>query len=212
MISKEDFKKYRLKNIISQGETRAKGNRLFDFSLNENKILLKFSRKNHQEIVLPKIRKKLKKEFLLLQNAIDEKKIPVMVSLNSKNISIIYDETLIENKKKLKNLKENRVLGVDLNPNFIGVSVIEFNKDNTFKILHKELIELKELTKKSCLSSSDKYTKHLNNKREYENYKICYKLLNLLEYFKCKKFAIENLQFKGKNLKFKSLNRLCKNV
>lgn len=211
LITKEEFKRLRLRKIISQGCRDYKGNRLFDSCFNENKIILKFSRKNHQEIILPKLRKNLHKELILLQNLIDENhKIAVTVSLNEKSISLTFDESILLAHRKFDDLKENRILGIDLNPNFIGISILNFDKNDNFKVIHKELIELKELTKKSGKASSDKKSKYIINKRNFENIQICYRLLDLVKHFKCKKLAIEDLHFKS-GFKSKNLNRLCKN-
>ena len=210
LISKDEFKELRLKRLVSQGEACKKANRLFNFKLNENKLILKLNKNNHQEIILPKLRKNLSKELILLQNLIEENKIAVTVSLNSSSISLTYDETILNLYNKFNNLKENRVLGIDLNPNFIGISVLEFDKNDNFKIIHKELIEFSNLTKKSGKSSSNSKSKYIVNKRNFENIQICYKILKLIEHFKCKKLSIEDLKFKS-NFTSKNLNRLCKN-
>jgi len=53
-----------------------------------------------------------------------------------------------------------------LNPNVIGLSILEFDKNNSeeFKVLHKEVISTFELNQTSVCS----------NKRKYELIKICY--------------------------------------
>ena len=80
-----------------------------------------------------------------MQELTEQKKMPVTVKFTDKHLFLIYDETLIYN-EAYKVLKNNRVLGIDMNPNYIGVSVIEFDKNNEFKVLHKEVFDLTALT------------------------------------------------------------------
>lgn len=74
-----------------------------------------------------------------------EKKIPVTFRLKKDHIYISYDEKIVEKEKQFKDLFKNRVLGIDLNPNYFGISIIEFNRNNNYKIIHKEVIDLNEL-------------------------------------------------------------------
>lgn len=74
-----------------------------------------------------------------------EKKIPVTIHLKKDMIYLSYDENIVEKDKQFKNLFNNRVLGIDLNPDFYGISIIEFNQKNNFKIIHKEVIDVSKL-------------------------------------------------------------------
>lgn len=130
----------------------------------------------------------------------NEKKIPVSVKVKNDNIYFTYDEKIVEKEKQFKDLKNNRVLGIDLNPNYFGISVIEFKEDDSFKVLYKEVIDLEELQLKS------------KNKVHFEIYEIDHHILNLCKNFKVSKLSVEDLKFKKNNkLWSKSLNRLCKN-
>ena len=94
-------------------------------------------------------------------------------------------------------------MGLDLNPNYIGLSVIEFDKEDDFKILHKQVFDLKGLTDKNVSK----------NKRQYEVIKICHTISNLINYWKCKKLSIEELNIKSSDKgQGKNFNRLCNNV
>lgn len=74
-----------------------------------------------------------------------EKKIPVTIRLKKDNIYLSYDEKVVEKEKQFKNLFKNRVLGIDLNPNYFGISIIEFNHQDKYRVIHKEVIDLNEL-------------------------------------------------------------------
>ena len=130
----------------------------------------------------------------------EEKKTPITVRLKNDRIYLTYDEKIVEKEKQFKNLKSNRVLGIDLNPNYFGISIIEFDNNNEFKVIHKEVIDLEELQSKS------------KNKIHFELYEINHHILNLCNRFHASKLSVEDLKFK-KNNKFwsKKLNKLCNN-
>jgi len=102
------------------------------------------------------------------------------------------------------------VLGIDQNPNYLGLSIIEFDKNNEFKILHKRVYDLLKLTKKSGKSSDSRKSKHLVNKRRFETINLAYEIDKLVNEWKCKKVVVEDLHFNA-SLKGRALNRLCKN-
>ena len=203
LISKEEFNKQRQLPLLSQGEMLHKGNRMFDFHFDNQLIVFKISKKKHIDIQLGKIHRSLQKELNKLNELCYDKKATVSIRLNNDYIWITYDEMLLNNSTKFNELRDTRIMGLDLNPNYIGLSVIEFDKDNNFKVLYKQVFELKELT--------DKFLS--KNKRRYEIIKICHTINGLINYWKCKKLSIEDLNIKSSdNGQGKNFNRLCNNV
>lgn len=202
LITKEEFKKARNLGLFSEGEiNQYKGNRYFKIDLQNKLIIYKRSRKEHIPLVInqyisPKRRKILESIFICMENKIT----PITFKLKEDCIFISYDETIVEKYKQFKGLKENRILGIDLNPNYFGISIIEFNKDDSFKVIHKEVIDISELNEQST------------NKVKFELQQINNKIIHLCNYYKCSTLSVEDLKFKKSN-KFwsKNLNRLCKN-
>lgn len=212
-ITKEEFKKNRSIALCSIGEALNKGNRLVDFCLNDNFIVFKPSRGEHFVIRYNSVKKKLAQELAKVQELADQKKMPVTVKFTDKYLFLTYDESLIYN-EAYKGLKHNRVLGIDMNPNYIGVSVIEFDNSDEFKVLHKEVFDLTALTKSSGESSRHRKTKYYTNKLKYETIAIAHKINSLVGYWKCKKLAIEDIAcvpIANKPRKITALNRLCLN-
>ena len=74
-----------------------------------------------------------------------EKKIPVTIRLKKDYIYLSYNEKIVENYRKFHNLFQNRVLGIDLNPNYFGISIIEFDYKDKYSVIHKEVIDVSEL-------------------------------------------------------------------
>ena len=200
LISKNEFKDSRNMGIMSEGEFNQKGNRLFQIDINENKFVYKRSRKEHYNLIIDeKLNDKRRLLLSKIQTLMSEKKLPITFRLKKDKIYISYDEKIVEKEKQFKNLFQNRILGIDLNPNYFGISILEFNQKDNFKILHKEVIDLTKLQKRS------------KNKVHFELYEINHHILKLCKTWKVSKLAVEDLKFK-KSDKFwdKDLNRLCK--
>ena len=213
LITKDEYSKAKLLPINIQGETCKKGNRLFNFDLINSKLTLKLSKKNHQEIEFYKPSKNQFRELSKIQELVENKQLTLTVSLNNEYIWLTFDENLLEIQEKFKDLKNNRVLGLDLNPNYIGLSVLEFNKKDEFKLLHKQVFDLSALNITSKKSSKDKSSKYLTNKRKFELIQVCYEINSLMNYWKCSKLCIEDLNIKSSDKKQgRTFNRLCNNV
>ena len=201
LITKEEYRDSRNTGIYSVGEANQKGNRLFKVDVQNDKIVYKRACKEHYDLIIDEQLSPKRKALLCkIQSLMEEKKTPITVRLKNDRIYLTYDEKIVEKEKQFKNLMNNRVLGIDLNPNYFGISIIEFKEDDSFKVIHKEVIDLEELQLKS------------KNKIHFEIYEINHHILNLCNMFHVSKLSIEDLKFK-KNNKFwsKSLNRLCKN-
>ena len=213
LITKEEYSSKKLIPLNIQGEASNKGNRLFNFDLVNSKITLKLLKKNHQEIVFYKPNKNQFRELSKIQELVENKQLALTVSLNNDYIWLTFDESLLNIQEKFKNLKSNRVLGIDLNPNYIGLSVLEFNKNDEFKVLHKQVYDLNNLNITSKKSSSDSKSKYLTNKHKFELIEVCYQINSLINTWKCSKLCIEDLNIKSSNKgSGKIFNRLCNNV
>ena len=201
LISKDQLKDSRNTGIISEGEMNQKGNRLFKIDVENNCFIYKRACKEHYDLkIVEKLSDKRRNILQKLEVLMSEKKIPVTIRLKKDHIYISYDETIVEKEKQFKDLFKNRVLGIDLNPNYFGISIIEFDHKDKYHVIHKEVIDLNELQKKN------------KNKIHHELYEINHHILKLCKTWKVSKLAIEDLKFK-KSDKFwsKDLNRLCRN-
>lgn len=122
--------------ITIQGEQLHKGNRLFNFDFENNQLEFKLSKSDHRILKYKIPHKKIKNNLIRLQELIDSKSISITISLTKSDIYLTFDESKIID-CNFKDLKKNRVLGIDMNPNYIGMSVLEFDENNEFKVLHK---------------------------------------------------------------------------
>ena len=62
-----------------------------------------------------------------IQTLMQEKKLPITFRLKKDKVYVSYDEKVVEKEKQFKNLFANRILGIDLNPNYFGINILEFN-------------------------------------------------------------------------------------
>ena len=201
LISNEEFKNTKLRGFTSEGECPQKGNRHFKFDIENNTIIYKRNKKEHISLELPNLKKKVKEELIKIQYLMEEKKLPVTIKLKNSHIFITFDESIIHNELKLKDLKSNRVMGIDLNPNYIGFSVLEFKEDDSFSVLKKGVFDVSLLNKD--------FNK---NKKRHELRELNHKLIGICKHYKVSKICVEDLSIKSSDKgQGKTFNRLCNN-
>lgn len=218
LITKQEYRNKKYFKLCSNGEKDKKGNRFF--KLNEDlSIIFKPNRKTHIRLNLQSIGKNrvkiLNKLYTLQeQNMI----IPITYYLDSNYVYITYDEFYFSEAYKPI---ENRIFAIDMNPNYIGYSVVD-QKDSEnlkFNIIDKGVISLKHLNdkffelKNKNISSEDSKRKYLTNKRKFECFEVSKRLTNIAKHYKCELFAIEDLSIKGSDKGIgKKFNSLCNNL
>lgn len=217
-ISKEDFNLQKLLPLYSVGESSKNSNRKFSFEIIENnKIIFKPHRSIKINLTLPKLRKNYQKILYKLQEKSEQKSLPITISLDLNFIYISYDELHLIRQKEIK--VKDRIMSIDMNPNFIGYSVIDWKKNNEKEIIKSGVISIKELNDREFRlrddrgSSEDKRMKYIHNKRKFEIFEIDKMLVNLAKAYKVECFVIEDLSMKSKDkLKGCRFNRLINNM
>lgn len=211
-ISKEELKLKRLHPLYCVGEANRFGNRLFQIE-DVNKILFKPNSKEHVHLNIKYRNKELLRRLKELQ---DTKDIAITYKLDLEYIYMSFDYTKASDFYEYIP-KENRVFAIDMNPNYIGYSVVEWYDEMSYKIIDSGVISIeylnkldKELDGKGFNSSSNE-RKYIVNKRNYEVLHIGKFLVEKAKHFKCEIFAYENLKFDDRNDKPKAWSRLCKN-
>lgn len=217
LISRDEFlnnKKYLPLNCIGSGKPY-KGNRFFELTSDLDKVIFKPNRKT--KIIL-NIQLQNRTKIIQQLFQIQESKLhPISYKLSHDFIYIIFDEIII-NTINYHNYINNRVMSIDMNPNYIGWSIIDWKKENKFNIVKSGLISIKHLNdielqlKGKGYNVESKERKYLTNKRNHEVIEIVKNLVNKTIYYKCQLFVIENLQFENKDSgKGKKTNHLINN-
>lgn len=210
-VSAEEFKIKRLVPLYSVGEAEFKSNR--KFRIVDNSTIVFQSNRYDKFILNLKVNKTYKKKLDSLKLLQDTCQIPITYRLDREYIYISFDNIMIQ--KSFYKTRKNRVMAIDLNPNYLGYSVIDWLNENEYKIVDTGVFSLKEINdKQNSLgeSSNSKANKHLTNKRKYEIFKIVHKLADICKVYRCEVFAIESLDIRSSNLnKGRRLNRLINN-
>ena len=174
-IEKKDFKLKRLLPIYSVGQAFLNGNRKFKF-INKNQV--KFTISSNEQIILNLListkNKQYKKYIKKLIELQEQKRIPITYSLDLEYIYISFEHTTIKTPKKTRKIK-NRIFAIDMNPNEIGYSIIDWKSSSEFKLIKAGSISLKELLDKERdkqVSSGSEIAKYFVNKRNYEIYEV----------------------------------------
>ena len=210
-ISREEFLKKRFLPIYSIGQAINNGNRLFEIT-NKTEILFKPDKNNHIKLNLKDIGKNRMKMLDVLKELQFTKTVPITYSLDTEYIYIFVDNLVFE--KHVYRTIKNRVMAIDINPEFIGWSVTDWS-DTGYKIVVSGLISIQPLNNKYkslSLSSDDKKSLYFNNKRKHEVIHIAKQLFMLCKYYRCETFAMENLDMKHKDVGSKRINRLINNL
>ena len=223
-ISKEQFKLKRLSPIYSIGEIinkSVKGNRKFHIEQNLENISFKPNRKLCINLKLIGLNKR-KQILSKLYQKQERKEIKIAYKLDLEYIYIIFEETDIYN-YEAKFIK-NRVLSLDLNPNYIGWSIVDWKSESEFDVIKSGIYSIKKLNDKDFnlknkgynLESSER--KYISNKRKFETLQIVKNIVNKSIYYKCQLISIEDLNIKtsdkelGKRFNKLVNNSWCRNI
>ena len=222
-IDKETFNLNRLSNLSSNGEKKSgtksvHGNRKFKLTTDLKHVTLKLKDKkvnlnligNYSKNLLYKLSQVYKHQIL------DDT--PLTYKIDTNYIYITFDESIVLRSKLNLTYINNRVLSLDLNPNYIGWSITDWESSSEFNVIKSGVYIFKNLTDKNQdlkgkgFSSESPVRKHLNNKLEYETYQIVKNLIKKAIYYKVQLIGIEDLSIKSKNLnKGSYLNSLVNN-
>ena len=215
-ISKEDFNEHRLLPIYSMGEANQKGNRKFQI-LDNTSILFKPNKTTHIVLNLIGIGHNRSKYIDKLIELQDNKNISITYKLDKRYVYIIFDESQVTN-NNVNDLIENRVMAIDINPNYIGWSIVDWKSSNNFKLIKTGVYSIKQLNdidfnlKGKGYSSDSNERQYISNKRMYETLQISKSLINKAIHYKCKIFCIEDINIKSSDKgKGKRYNKLVNN-
>ncbi|HHI9584684.1 TPA: hypothetical protein ACQCWR_001599 [Campylobacter jejuni] len=216
-ISREEYRLKRLLPLYSVGEASKSGNRKFQIK-DENTIIFKVSRKEHFTLNLIGTSKRHRDYLNQLITLQINKSMPITYKLDTKYVYISFDLNKLKYNLKVQDKIKDRVFGIDLNPNYIGYSVVDWKNDGSHKIIKTGSISLKALNdyddslKGQGYSSQSKERKYISNKRNHEIIQIAHFLSKLANHFGCEIFSLEDLNMKqGDKEKGTKFNKLCNN-
>ena len=206
-ILKEKFYKKRcLRPLFLRGCCEdSHGNRKAELDLiDNNAVILKFNKDTHIEVKLPVLTGKRKEHLYKLQDLCDQNKACYSIEVNNEYVSIIFEEKYV-GEKTSKKFIQNRVLALDLNPNYIGLSVCDWAGEDSKQLIYKEIIDISKLT----ALEQKKYKRY---KRDYETSEVNRHIVELAQHYKCELIAFEKLDLTAKDYsRGRRVNRLINN-
>ena len=222
-IDKEIFNLNRLSSLTSIGEKKSgtksvHGNRKFKLTPDLKQVTLKLKNKKVKLNLIGKYSKNLlyKLSQVYKHQILDVTPLTYKIGINY--IYITFDESVVLSSKLNSKQITNRVLSLDLNPNYIGWSITDWKSSSEFSVIKSGIYIFKNLTvtiqdlKGKGVSSDSHIRKYLNNKLEYETYQVVKNIIKKAIYYRVQLIGIEDLSIKGKNLgKGSYLNGLINN-
>lgn len=215
-ITKDEFLNKRLSKLFIIGEANQHGNRFIKLNDDLLSFTFKPTIKDKITLTIDGRYKRYKSILNKLYHLQQDKQISITYQLDNEYIYLTYDETLLNQFIDYKQIK-NRMFAIDLNPNYIGWSVVDWKSSSKFEVVKSGVISIKELNdidfNLEGKSSESKERIYINNKRKFETYEISKLLVNIAIYYRCEVFGLEELNIKSKDTtKGKHYNRLVNNV
>ena len=205
-ISKEEFNLKRLSPLTSVGEKKSgtkavHGNRKFKLSDDLSFITLKLKEKKIR-LNLKSYHQSIRKQLIEIykHQVLDD--IPITYKIDLDYVYIVFDEIILTSDKFNFNPIKNRILSIDMNPNYIGWSIVDWKLSSEFNIIKSGVYSIKDLNDKDFnlkgkgYSSSSNERRYISNKRQHEILEISKNLINKALYYKCSIFSMEDLSIK----------------
>ena len=207
-ITKEEYKAKRISPVYSIGEADKLGNRMFRLKPG-NILTFQPDRLHHIDLELVGLRKHRQNIVSKLTELANQKKVTITYKLSSEYVWISYDEKTVINIETPK--IKNRVFAIDMNPNYVGWSIVDWKSSSKFRIVKEGIISIKELNDYDNKQKIDSIRrKHISNIRHHAIIEICKNLVDTAAYYRCNKFILEDLNFKT-NSTYSKFNRLTRN-
>lgn len=215
-ITKDDFLNKRLSKLFIIGESNQHGNRMFVINDDLESFSFKPTIKDKITLSIDGRYKRYKSTLNKLYHLQQDKQISITYQLNDEYVYLTYDETLLNQYIGYQPIK-NRIFSIDLNPNYIGWSVVDWKNSSKFEVIKSGVISIKDINDidfgLKSKSSESKERIYINNKRTFETYEISKLLVNTAKYYRCEVFGLEELDIKSKDTtRGKHYNKLVNNV
>lgn len=215
-ITKDKFVNNRLSKLFIIGEANKYSNRMVVINDDLESFIFKPNRKDKIVLSINGRYKRYKSILNKLYHLQNDKQISITYQLDNEYIYLTYDETLLNQSVDYKPIK-NRIFAIDLNPNYIGWSVVNWKSSSKFEVVKCGVISIKDINdidfNLKNKSSKSKERIYINNKRIFETYEISKLLVNTAKYYRCEVFGLEELNIKSKDTdKGKCFNKLVNNV
>jgi hypothetical protein len=213
-ISKDEFQQKRLSKLYILGEGNQHANRFIQINSDLCSFTFKPSRNTNIQLTINGRYKRYKSTLQQLYILQQDKQIPLTYQLDDEYIYITYDESVVY--KPCYNPIANRVFAIDLNPNYVGWSVVDWKSSSEFTVITTGVISTKDINdfdySLKGLPSTDSKKHYINNKRRFEVYEINKYLVQIATHYRCELFITEDLSIESSDKSLgKRYNKLVNN-
>ena len=193
-LSKKEFKKLRILPLFLEGQkadfanrrVRIKDKHTLEFVVN-GKVIFVFRVSDKRCGILNQLKKKQ-----------DAKQMPITYTIGDDYITITYNQKLLTVPKN-HNLLANRIMSIDMNPDYIGITIFDVDQNSYIRNILKAYVidwsTITEIQKELKQASNSEGNKYLTNKRTHEIKNVGKFISDLSVFYKCKYIAIEDLDF-----------------
>ena len=216
LISKEEYKTKKLNPVYIIGEKPKHGNRHVQIDKDFCTLHVKFSKKHHFDLNLLDVRNRLN-ILERLYHCQTNNLIPITYKIDTEYVYISFDENVLKTDDYLP--VKNRIISLDLNPNYIGWSIVDWKSSSVFDIVKTGVYSIKDLNDKDFslkgkgLANDSKQRTCISNKRNHEVLQISKNLINIARHYKCEIFSVEDIDIKPSDKERGTrFNRLCNNL
>jgi hypothetical protein len=172
------------------------GNRKVTLDMANNQIIVK-PRKGVAVALKISLKAARHRQMMRLQALCEENQAYFNLQVCDGYVCVSFDESILAQPTGVTQ-KKGRVLSIDSNPNYLGVVVA----DTDGEIVHKEIIDFKDLNHKRVT----------NNKKKHEKHQAVMHIMRLAAHLGCDTIAVERIDMPGKNhQKGRLFNRLVNN-
>ena len=215
-ITKDEFLNKRLSKLFIIGEANQHGNRMVVINDDLESFTFKPTLKDKIVLSVNGRYKRYKSTLNKLYHLQQDKQISITYQLDNEYVYLTYDETLLNQYIGYQPIK-NRIFAIDLNPNYIGWSVVDWKDSSKFEVVKSGVISIKDINDIDFglkgKSSESKERIYINNKRTFETYEISKLLVDTAKYYRCEVFGLEELNINSKDTtRGKNYNKLVNNV
>ena len=134
-IGKEEYQLRKVLPICSIGEANKKANRKFKI-LDADHVLFKPNKSIHICLRLISQGKSYKKKLERLISLQEAKQIAITYKLDLEYIYLSFDNSILE--QSIYEVRKNRIIAVDMNPNYLGYSVVDWLNENEYKVVDED--------------------------------------------------------------------------
>lgn len=210
LLTKDELWLERLNPLTSIGERdsgtkRTGGNRKFKLSEDLKTVYVKLKEKNIKAKILVKLHENYSDVVQAISLHHKTGNVPITYKISSKYLYISYAVEDLYDCIAKKSLIPDRIFSIDLNPNYIGWSVVQWHNRNTPEIIDSGVISMKSLNDyenaliQQGVRKRDERRKYISNERNAEIYPIAQFLVSKAVHYQSSMFCYEKLEIKSED-------------